>query len=85
VFKIVAKVSDEFEKNFPTQKMMDALRLVYLQYWFKSSCEESFSIHMALLKFFYCQPKKIGSSQTWTLTIIDVDIVNLQFFSSRSQ
>lgn len=65
--------------------MMDALRLVYLQYWFKSSCEETFSIHMALLKMFYCQPTKLGSSQTWILTIIDVDILNLHFFSSRSQ
>ncbi len=79
VFKIVAKVNDEFEKNF-AQEMMDALKLVYLQYWFKSSCEETFSIHMALLKMFYCQPKKLGSSQTWILTIIDVDILNLQFF-----
>jgi hypothetical protein len=35
---------------------------------------------MALLKMFYCQPKKLGSSQTWILTIIDVDILNLQFF-----
>jgi hypothetical protein len=79
VFKIVAKVNDEFEKNF-AQEMMDALRLVYLQYWFKSSCEETFSIHMALLKMFYCQPKKLRSSQTWILTIIDVDILNLQIF-----
>lgn len=85
VFKIVAKVSDEFEKNFLAQEMMDALRLVYLQYWFKSSCEETFSIHMVLLKMFYCQPEKLRSNQTWILTIIDVDILNLQFFSSRSQ
>lgn len=60
VFKIVAKVSDEFEKNFLPQEMMDAWRLVYLQFWFKFSCEEIFSIHMALLKMFYCQPKKLG-------------------------
>ncbi len=85
VFKIVAKVSDEFEKNFLAQEMMDAWRLVYLQFWFKFSCEETFSIHMALLKMFYCQPKNLGSSQTWILTIIDADILNLHFFSSRSQ
>ncbi len=60
MFKIVAKVNDEFEKNFLAQEMINASRLVYLQYQFKSSCEETFSIHMALLKMFYCQPKKLG-------------------------
>ncbi len=37
------------------------------------------AIHLALLKGFYYQPKKLGSTQTWILTIINVDILDLQW------
>jgi hypothetical protein len=40
---------------------MDALGIVYLKYWLKSSCEVTFLVHMAILKRFYCQPEKFGS------------------------
>jgi hypothetical protein len=52
------------EKHFLAQDVMDVLGLVYPQYWLKPSCEQTFPIHMAILKGFYSQPKKLGSSQT---------------------
>jgi hypothetical protein len=33
---------------------------------------------MAILKGFYNQPKKLGSSQTWIPTILDVNILDMQ-------
>jgi hypothetical protein len=36
---VVAKVSDELEKHFLAQDVMDALGLVYPQYWLKPSCD----------------------------------------------
>jgi hypothetical protein len=33
---------------------------------------------MAILKRFYCQPKKLGSTQTWILLVLDVSILDLQ-------
>jgi hypothetical protein len=56
---------------------MDVVGLVYPQYWLKPSCEHTFSIHMAFLKGFYSQPKKLGSSQAWIPTILDVNILDL--------
>jgi hypothetical protein len=59
---------------------MDVLGVVYMQYWLKSSCEMTFLVHMAILKGFYYQPKKLGSTQTWIPTILDVSILDLRFF-----
>jgi hypothetical protein len=58
----VAKVNDGFETWFPTHDVMDALGVVYPQYWLKSTCESRFPTHMDVLKKFYYQPKKLGSS-----------------------
>ncbi len=44
-----------------------------------------FPIHMAILKGFYCQPKKLGSTQIWIVLVLDVSILDLQssFFKIR--
>jgi hypothetical protein len=57
---------------------MDVLGLVYPQYWLKPSSEHTFPIHMVILKDFYSQPKKFGSSQTWIPVVLDVNILDLQ-------
>jgi len=59
---------------------MDVLGVVYLQYKLKSSCEVTFFVHMTILKRFYYQLKKLGSIQTWILVVLDVNILNLQYF-----
>jgi hypothetical protein len=59
---------------------MDVLWLVYLQYELKSLCEQTFPFHMAILKGVYYQPKKLGLTQTWIPIILDVNILDLQFY-----
>jgi hypothetical protein len=39
---------------FLAQEVMNALKVVYLQYWLKFSCEETLLMHLALSKGFYC-------------------------------
>jgi hypothetical protein len=56
---------------------MNVVGLAYPQYWLKSSCEHTFPINMAILKGFYSQPKKLGSSQTWITVVLDVNILDL--------
>jgi hypothetical protein len=60
--------------------VMDILWLVYSQYGLKSLCEQTFPIHMAILKGIYYQPKKIGLTQTYIPIILDVNILDLQFY-----
>jgi hypothetical protein len=56
---------------------MDVLGVVYPKYQLKSSCEVTFPFHMVILKRFYCQPKKFGSTQTWIPIVLDVSIIDL--------
>jgi hypothetical protein len=49
----MCKISDKQEKRFLAQDVMDALGLVYPQYWLKPSFEQTFFLHMAILKGFY--------------------------------
>jgi len=74
----VAKVNDRLEKWFPTHDVMDVSTVVYLQYWLKSTCESSFPTHMDVLKKFYYQFKKLGSSQTWIPLDLNANILDLQ-------
>jgi hypothetical protein len=41
---------------------------------------------MAILKGFYYQPKRLGSTQTWIPSILDVNIMDLQssFFQDHN-
>jgi hypothetical protein len=59
--------------------MMNALRLVYLQYWLKFSCEETFTVHLVILKGLIVSPRSLdqtkhGSFQLlmWTFRIWNV-------------
>jgi len=70
VFKIVAKVSDEFEKNFLAQEMMDVLRLVYLQFWFKFSCEETFYPYGSIENVFIINLKNLDQTKHGSLQLL---------------
>ncbi len=49
------------------------------QYWLKLTCDETFYVHLVVLKRFYYKPKKLGSSKTWIPTIIDDHILDSQW------
>lgn len=36
---------------------MDAMGIIYPQYWLQKDCEESFPKHLQVLENFYCEPK----------------------------
>ncbi len=78
IIKVITNLNDVLEKRFFAHDVMDALGVVYPQYWFKSSCEVTFLVHMATLKGSYCPLKKLGSTQTWMPTILDVNILDSQ-------
>jgi hypothetical protein len=62
VLKQHPRLVKNLKNNFDVQDVMDALGLVYPQYWLKSTCEETFPIHFAILQGVYYQFKKLGSS-----------------------
>jgi hypothetical protein len=65
MFNATTKVNNAVEKRLPTQDVMDVLGTIYPYYWLKSACEETLFSHMAMLKGFCYQPRKLGSTRTW--------------------
>jgi hypothetical protein len=51
-FEVATKINDDLEKKFHAQDVMDPLDAVYSQYWLKSTCEETFLVHMFVLNGF---------------------------------
>jgi hypothetical protein len=53
------KLIDETKARFPLVSLMDALGIVYPQYWIQENCEDSFQKHLTILQDFYCEPKYV--------------------------
>ena len=54
---------DEMSSRFPDHGLMDALGVVYPQYWLQGDCASSFRKHLDIIKNFYYEPKWIGEDE----------------------
>jgi hypothetical protein len=54
------KLLDELKARFPSVVVLDALGVVYPQYWKQDDCDTSFCKHLNVLKEFYREPKWVG-------------------------
>ena len=57
------KLMDEMAGRFPDHNLMDALGIVYPQYWLQRDCAASFRKHLDIIKDFYGEPKWIGQDE----------------------
>ena len=49
--------------GFPDHGLMDALGIVYPQYWLQGNCAASFRKHLDIIKAFYGEPRCIGKGE----------------------
>jgi len=68
----------ELQSRFPSHGVMDALGVVYPQYWLQSEAEECFPKHLAALMEYYCEPKLIEVEKMKTLVPPILDRYKLQ-------
>jgi hypothetical protein len=69
---------DELKARFPSQGVLDALGIVYPQYWRDSEvAEKNFRKHLNIIKAQYGQPKWIGESDKQKLIPPLLDCYNL--------
>jgi hypothetical protein len=47
----------ELNYRFPAHHLMEALGLIYPQYWVTEDCKENFDKHMLVIKSQYCQSR----------------------------
>jgi hypothetical protein len=53
------QIIDELEKRFPTVDVMDAMGVLYPQYWTSPTAMSTFPQHLEVLKRVYGQPKRL--------------------------
>lgn len=50
----------KLHKRFPAHEMLNALSVIYPQYWIGGDCEIEFALHLNTLKAAYAVPKVAG-------------------------
>ena len=53
-------LSDELDRRFPQQELLDAFGIIYPQYWKQEGADQSFPHHLAVFKSFYCHAKAVN-------------------------
>jgi hypothetical protein len=51
----------ELGKRFPNCDLMDALGIVFPQFWLQANCDELFSLHLKTLKAHFCELRSVIS------------------------
>jgi hypothetical protein len=62
----------ELQGWFPTQGFIDALGIVYPQYWSQPKPEKRFNVHLAIIKATFYQPKKVGLDEVWVFNLFQI-------------
>jgi hypothetical protein len=50
----------ELIKQFPDHELMNALDIIFLQYWLQHNCDEFFPLHMKTLRHHFCVTKSVS-------------------------
>jgi len=53
----------ELDVRFPKQVVLDAMGVIYPQYWLQVDAKMTFPQHLEVLKGFYCTPCPCGQSK----------------------
>ena len=56
-----AQLIQELQRRFPDHAVLDALGIIYPQYWLQPDAELTFSKHLGTLKNWYCNARVIGN------------------------
>lgn len=59
--EIAQSLSDELDRRFPQQELLDAFGIIYPQYWQQPGAEESFRHHLAVIKKFYSHSQLLNA------------------------
>jgi hypothetical protein len=67
----------KLDRHFVDSKLMNALDIVYPQFWMQPNVDFSFSLHMAIIKKHYCQAKRVKPSLLQVVEPLDANILDL--------
>jgi hypothetical protein len=58
--EVVLGLIEKLDVRFPKQSVLDAIGVVYPQYWLQANVDNTFPQHLEVLKAFYCTPCPCG-------------------------
>jgi hypothetical protein len=67
VSDVAKKLVAELSSRFPSTDLMDALGIIYPQYWLDAETEQNFTRHLSIIKTTYGYPKKMNRKAITTL------------------
>jgi hypothetical protein len=68
----------KLDRHFMDSKLMNALSIVYPQFWIQPNANFSFYLHMAIIKKHYCEVKRVKPSLLQVVKPLDVNLLDLQ-------
>jgi hypothetical protein len=68
----------ELQSHFLAHGVIEALGVVFPQYWMMADCEEFFKRHISVIKAQHCYAKRIGPDQTWVPKVLSSMSLDLQ-------
>jgi hypothetical protein len=63
----------ELDKHFPYSKLMNALAIVFPQFWLQSNCDDLFSLHIKTLRLHFCVVQHINRGSKEEPQMVQVD------------
>jgi hypothetical protein len=66
--KVVVGLIEELNVRFLKQLVLNAMGVVYPQYWLQANVDNIFPRHLKVLKSFYCTPRPCGIAINGKLT-----------------
>jgi hypothetical protein len=66
---------------------MNALGVIYPQYWLQLDCESTFAIHLNMIEQHYCTPKQLDAFNSWVYESLSRETLDIQssFFKTTKQ
>jgi hypothetical protein len=68
----------ELDQWFMDSELMNALGIVYPEFWIQPDVDLFFSLHMAVIKKHYCETNKVKPSLLHVAEPLDANILDLQ-------
>jgi hypothetical protein len=60
---MVQSLYDELDQRFPSQEILDAIGIIYPQYWRQEGAEESLAQHLLVFKKIYSYAKLVNEGK----------------------
>jgi len=68
----------KLKRRFLDHELMNALGIIYPQYWLQPNCESTFVNHLSLIKQHYYISQNLGVDNNWVFEAIPSEILDLQ-------